>query len=464
MSDPTENTSTSHSRGERYAAVIGLILVVAGMLHSMPTIPGLDAWVASFMGSPTFVIRKFPYEYFYPIAFGLMMAVVVFKHSFYRSASPTKPRAKAMGLLVDLAFALATVLVIFAYWTEIDSVCAVDLVTGERQALIAKALEAERVFAESMGLPAPTTVDDPACINTTGVWLFAIMAFAISVFLLYNAKVWGLPLVMVAIVMTVYVMITVLIWYFVGPEGMSKYWVTKLGGEPRTLIDGIPNVRDILTNNGKGLLGQFMTVLLSTVFPYIVLGSLFGVSAGGQSLIKLAFLWTRNLRGGPAHAAIVSSALFGTISGGPVTNVMATGVLTIPMMIKRGFDRTFAGGVEAAASSGGQIMPPVMGVAAFVLSALTIVPYNDVIVAAILPALAYFGALFLTAMFQARKQGIQAFGRIEPFMVLTKEDRTNLIMIFGPIVLILVTLLTPKEMIGCGWLGAAMGAKQTFRC
>ena len=462
MSEPTKHISTAQSIGERYAAAIGLILVVVGMLHSMPTIPGLDAWVAGLASDSHFVIRKFPYEYFYPIAFGLMMAVVVFKHSFYRSASPSNPRARAFGLAVDVAFAIATVMVIFAYWTEIDSVCAVDLITGERQALIAKALEAERAFAESMGLPAPTTVDDPACINTTGVWLFAIMAFAIAMFLYYNVKVWGLPLVMVAIVMALYVLVTVMIWYFVGPDGMSKYLVTKLGGEPRSLIDGVPNVRDILTNNGKGLLGQFMTVLLSTVFPYIVLGSLFGVSAGGQSLIKLAFLWTRHLRGGPAHAAIVSSALFGTISGGPVTNVMATGVLTIPMMIKRGFDRTFSGGVEAAASSGGQIMPPVMGVAAFVLSALTIVPYNDVIVAAILPAIAYFGALFLTAMFQARKQGIQAYGKIEPFMVLTREDRTNLVMIFAPIVLILVTLLTPKEAIGCGWIGAAMGAKQTL--
>jgi len=76
---------------------------------------------------------------------------------------------------------------------------------------------------------------------------------------------------------------------------------------------------------------------------------------------------TRRLRGGPAHAAIVSSAMFGTITGGPVTNVLSTGRLTIPMMQRNGFSPQFAGGVEAAASSGGQIMPPVMGVAAFVL-------------------------------------------------------------------------------------------------
>ena len=94
------------------------------------------------------------------------------------------------------------------------------------------------------------------------------------------------------------------------------------------------------------------------VFPYIILGALFGKSAGGKTLIKLAFRWTRHLRGGPAHAAIVSSAMFGTITGGPVVNVLSTGVLTIPMMIQRGFSRVFAGGMEAAASSGGSIMPP----------------------------------------------------------------------------------------------------------
>ena len=104
--------------------------------------------------------------------------------------------------------------------------------------------------------------------------------------------------------------------------------------------------------------------------------------------------------------------MFGTISGWPIVNVLSTGVLTIPMMLKRGFSKTFAGGVEAAASSGGSIMPPVMGVAAFVLAALTAVPYASVIMAAIIPAVAYFFCLFLSVIFQSRKQNIQAIGMI----------------------------------------------------
>lgn len=461
-SPPQSGPGASASWTDRVANTLGVILVLIGMTHAMPTIPGLDQWAIALTQNPTFVIRKFPYEYFYPIAFGLMMTVVLFRYSFWRHSAGRTPWVRRAALAVDVAFALATWLVIATYWVEIEAVCAIDRVTGLRAELIQKALATEREMAQLMGMPAPTTVDDPSCVNTTGLWLFAIIAYAIIVFLIYNVRVWGGALVAVAAIVSLYTLATVAVWYFHGPDDISKYLVTKLGGEPRQLVDGLPNIRDILINNGKGLLGQFMAILLNTVFPYIVLGSLFGVSAGGQSLIKLAFLWTRRLRGGPAHAAIVSSALFGTVSGGPVTNVMSTGVLTIPMMLKRGFQPAFAGGVEAAASSGGQIMPPVMGVAAFVLAALTVVPYSDVIIAAALPALAYFGTLFLSVMIQARKQNIQAYGQVEPFMMLDRTDKVNLLMIFAPILLILVLLLTPKEQIGCGLVGGWLGATQTL--
>ena len=285
------------------------------------------------------------------------------------------------------------------------------------------------------------------------------MGVSMLVFLGYNIKVWGLPLVLVALVVALYTIGTVLVWYFHGPEDINTYLMTKMGGEPRTFLDGRPNVHDALVNNASGMLGRFMYVIMNVVFPYIILGVMFGKSAGGQSLIKLAFRWTRNLRGGPAHAAIVSSAMFGTITGGPVTNVLSTGVLTIPMMVKRGFSSVFAGGVEAAASSGGSIMPPVMGVAAFILAALTATPYGDVIIAATLPALAYFFCLFLTAMFQSRKQGMEAYGEITEDMHMSRSDIMHLLQIFLPILLILVLLLTPKDAVGCGMLGWVLGAE-----
>lgn len=443
----------------RASLVLGFALVVIGLLNTMPTLPGLDAWVSNTFGDGV-VIRRFSFEYLAPLCFVIMMTIVAFDQSIarlYRDAG----RAKyALGLMMDIALVVMAFAMALAYLIEIDSICLIDTLDGSRAALIEKALKDEIAFNAMMGLPPPSTVDDPACISTLGLGIFPLMAFSIIVFLGYNVRVWGLPLVGVAIAIATYTMITVLIWYIFGADDMNKYLVTKLGGEPRQFIDGRPNVRDILVNNSQGLLGRFMAILMNTVFPYIVLGSLFGVSAGGKALIKIAFLWTRRLRGGPAHAAIVSSAMFGTISGGPVVNVLSTGVLTIPMMLKRGFNKTFSGGIEAAASSGGQIMPPVMGVAAFVLSAMTVVPYREVIIAATLPAIAYFGCLFLTVVFQARKQGIEAVGEVSDDMRLTREDKLHLVMIFAPVVLILVLLLTPKEAIGCGPLAGLWNVTQ----
>ena len=159
------------------------------------------------------------------------------------------------------------------------------------------------------------------------------------------------------------------------------------------------------------------------------------------------------IEGGPAHAAVVGSATFGTISGGPVVNVLGTGTLTIPMMMKSGFKPTFAGGVEAAASTGGQIMPPVMGIAAFVLAALSSVPYSEVIVAAFIPALAYFFSLFLMVIFESRRVGMMPVGEVSDDQRLTKRDKINLLMIVGPKLLILVLLLSKKDTVGSGLLG-----------
>lgn len=457
---PRSDTSDSDA-GERLVYWLALLLVIVGMMNAMPGIPGIDDAFDNFLGFKNFVIRKYPYEYFYPIAFALMMIIVALKHSLWRSFINKSPTLRRLGLCLDIALVVAAVAISLTYMVEIEAVCLVDQVTGKRADLIAKSLAEEIQFAEDFGLPVPDSVDDPQCIDTTGAWLAAIMFLSVIVFLAYNVKVWGLPLVMVAIAVAGYTVATVMVWYFHGPDDINKYLMTKLGGEPRLLSDGRPRLHDALVNNSSGLLGRFMDIILNTVFPYIVLGGLFGASAGGRSLIKLAFLWTRKLRGGPAHAAIVSSALFGTISGGPVVNVLSTGVLTIPMMIKRGFSKVFAGGMEAAASSGGSIMPPVMGVAAFVLAALTAVPYREVIIAAALPAIAYFFCMFLSAIFQSRKQGIEAIGEVTEDMILSRADKLNLVMIFGPILLILFLLLTPKEAIGCGFLASLFGVQTT---
>jgi len=462
MSDQDALAENSNSFAFRLTYWLAVIFVIIGMINAMPGVPGLDQLAKDLAGNQNFIIRKFPFEYYYPFAFALMMLIVALHHSIWRTWKNKSPLQRRFGLFMDLALVLMAVTISVSYMVELDAVCIIDQFTGERARLIAESLVIEKENAELFGLPEPTTVDDPKCQATTGGWLVLIVGLAIVVFLSYNVKVWGLPLVLVAIIIATYTILTVMVWYFFGTEDINKYLVTKIGGEPRLLSDGQPRVHDILVNNASGLLGRFIDIILNEIFPYLILGALFGASAGGKSLIKLAFRWTRKLRGGPAHAAIVSSAMFGTISGGPVVNVLSTGVLTIPMMINRGFSRVFAGGMEAAASSGGSIMPPVMGVAAFVLAALTGVPYGEVIIAAALPALAYFVCLFLSVVFQARKQKISAIGEITEDMQLGRQDIYNLVMIFLPILVILFLLLTSKQDIGCGWVGWLLGLERVF--
>ncbi|AKS46454.1 TRAP transporter, 4TM/12TM fusion protein [Octadecabacter temperatus] len=441
---------------------LSVVIVLLGLMNAVPSIPGLDASIRSVTGLDWLTIRLFPTEWFYPIFFSLMMICVALRHSIGRAWYDQGPLWRNIGRALDWALVIAALTISLTYLVEIESICLVDQITGERQRLIGQALEIERELATLYGLPEPKTVDDPKCIGNTGGWLVLIIGVAVAIFLAYNVKVWGFPLVAVAMLVSLYTLATILVWYFHGPDDINKYLVTILGGEPRSLADGRATMHDILVNNASGILGRFLDIMLNTVFPYLVLGCLFGASAGGHSMIKLAFRWTRKLRAGPAHAAIVSSALFGTISGGPIVNVLSTGVLTIPMMIKRGFSKVFAGGVEAAASSGGSIMPPVMGVAAFILASLTVVPYSEVIVAAILPAFAFFLCLFLSAVFQARKQNIQAIGDLTDDMLLDRQDFLNLLMIFGPILLILALLVTSKETVGCGFAGGLFGAERVF--
>ena len=465
MSEKTDQQAEDTLFPNKAVYLLALIFVFMGVVNSTPLIPGWEDLWRSATGLEDLKVRSFKIEWFYPMAFFVMMLIVALKHSMWRSWRGTS--RSWFGAFMDAALVISALAISLTYLIEIDSVCLIDSITGERARIMAETLKAEIEFAETMGLPIPDTVEDPKCVATTGVWLVAIMGVSILVFLGYNIKVWGFPLVAVSIAVALYTIGTVLVWYFHGPDDINKYLMTKLGGEPRTFLDGVPNVHDALVNTSAGILGRFMNVIMNIVFPYIILGALFGKSAGGQTLIKLAFRWTRKLRGGPAHAAIVSSAMFGTITGGPVVNVLSTGVLTIPMMIKRGFSKVFAGGMEAAASSGGSIMPPVMGVAAFILAAMTGVPYRDVIIAAALPAVAYFLCLFLSASFQSRKQGIEAFGELTDEMRISGKDILHLSQIFLPILLILFLLLTPKDMIGCGpfgWLLGAEAAMQGDRC
>ena len=143
------------------------------------------------------------------------------------------------------------------------------------------------------------------------------------------------------------------------------------------------------------------------ILIFIVFGAILDGVGAGQSVLKLVFRLTRRFKGGPAYAAVVSSAVFGTLSGSVAANVVGTGVFTIPMTKSRGFSARFAGAIEAAASSGGQIMPPVMGAVAFIMADVTGIPYLTICLAALVPALFFYSSLFCAVGLQAAKQDIK---------------------------------------------------------
>ena len=441
----------------RLALVLAFILVAAGMANNLPNIPGLLDAVRSIPGLENLPrISKYSSDFFFPLAFTLMLVIALLVSSFGRSWRGRPGGRFWLGSLLDVLMLAAILGTSVVYLIEHDQVCLIDTISGERARLLA---ETKARAAEYIAIYGTPPVEEyPDCQAILGSWILPWLLFAVTIFFVYVVRVWGFPIVAVAIAIALYTVLSSAAWYFDWTD--NRYLTTSIG----TASDGVKNyaagvvaARNAITLESNGLLGQFLNITVNIVFPYVVLGALFGASAGGRALIKLAVVITRNLRGGPAHAAIVGSATFGTISGGPVVNVLGTGTLTIPMMMRSGFAPTFAGGVEAAASSGGQFMPPVMGIAAFVLSALSTVPYSDVIIAAFLPALAYFLSLFLVVVFEARRTRLQVVGQLSEEQKLTRRDWTNLLMIAGPILLILVLLLTKKDAVGTGLFGWILG-------
>lgn len=163
----------------------------------------------------------------------------------------------------------------------------------------------------------------------------------------------------------------------------------------------------------SGIFGLPLGVASSIIFIFMIFGSLLQLSGAGKWFIDLALAITGRSRGGPAKAAVVSSALFGMISGSPSGNAATIGVFTIPMMRRVGYTPKFAAAVEATASTGGQILPPVMGAIAFVMAEWIGVPYSEVALAAAIPAALYFLILFISVHFQAHKDGIKPMSRSE---------------------------------------------------
>ena len=168
---------------------LAVALVIIGLLNATPAIPGWDGLWKAATGVDYFKVRRFPTEWLYPILFIWMMVIVTLTHSIWRTWSDRSVLQRRFGLVLDVALILAGLAISVTYLIELEAVCLIDIMTGDRARLVAEALQSEVDYSKMMGLPIPETADDPACFNTTQGLLPLILFGSIVIFLAYNIKV-----------------------------------------------------------------------------------------------------------------------------------------------------------------------------------------------------------------------------------------------------------------------------------
>jgi TRAP transporter 4TM/12TM fusion protein len=218
--------------------------------------------------------------------------------------------------------------------------------------------------------------------------------------------------------------------------------------EPEQMIE-------IMYLTTEGIFGQTLGVSAAYVMMFVIFGSFMERTGVGRLFMDFALSLTGRSAGGPGKVSVISSSLFGTVSGSAVANVMVDGPITIPLMKRSGFRPHFAAAVEATASTGGQIMPPVMGAAAFVMAEFLAVPYLQVVIWAIIPAILYYVAVFFAVHFEAKRVGLLGLPASEvPRLRDVMRERGHL---FIPLVIILGGLTSGYSAPLCALAG-------TFSC
>lgn len=201
----------------------------------------------------------------------------------------------------------------------------------------------------------------------------------------------------------------------------------------------------------EGVLGLTLSTASTFIVMFVLFGAFLSVSGATQLFNDLALSIAGRKRGGPAQVAVISSALTGSLSGSAVANVATTGAFTIPLMKSIGLKPKFAGAVEAAASTGGMIMPPIMGAAAFIMAGFLGISYTTVILAAIIPSFLYYIALIFAIDIEAKKQGLKGISKENiPDVVQILKERGVLLI---PIIVVITTLLMGKTALFAGFAG-----------
>ena len=254
---------------------------------------------------------------------------------------------------------------------------------------------------------------------------------AVGIFLVIEAarRVVGIPMVCVVL-------------FFVAYAFLGQYMPGILAHRVVTLDQFVSHV--FFTT--EGIFGIPLGVSSTFIFLFILFGAYLEGTGLGKFFIDVANAVAGWASGGPAKVAVLSSGLMGTVSGSSVANVVGTGSLTIPMMKKLGYHKNFAGAVEAAASTGGQLMPPVMGAAAFLMTEFVGVPYIEIVKAALIPAFLYFIGVWLGVHFEAKRGNLKGIPRDElPKFGEILRERGHLAIPLVVIVYLLVSGYTPMR-------------------
>lgn len=229
----------------------------------------------------------------------------------------------------------------------------------------------------------------------------------------------------------------------------------------------VPRVVAHLFKGTEGIYGIPVGVVATFVFHFVLFGIMAQLTGLGQLFVNLATIAAGRFSGGPAKVSVVSSGLFGMISGSAIANTVTTGVMTIPLMKKVGFSPRFAGAVEASASCGGQVTPPIMGAAAFIMAETLGIPYNQLILVAIVPALLHYFAILFMVHLEAKRLKLSGIPREEiPSLAWVLKSSWHL---FIPLVVMVTLLLlqyTPflaafwgiSLTIACSWIPRLLGS------
>lgn len=260
-------------------------------------------------------------------------------------------------------------------------------------------------------------------------------------------------LLLFAVYRTLGIMLAAFITIFILYAWTSSYLPGILYTKPKsTILKFLNQFTAGMVMTESGIFGTPLYTSASTLFYFMVFGAFFSTIGGGQLLIDIGMKVSNKSSGGPAKAAVISSCLMGMISGSAVANVATTGVMTIPMMKKIGYSPEEAGAVEAVASTGGQIMPPIMGVGAFIMAELLGVNYMTVACAAIIPAVAYYFAVFVLVDRIAAKRAADINRAVDATIVVERKVLPRLYLLI-PAVVLVVWIVRGASLMRAGMVG-----------